>query len=157
MSSIRCEVKSSLYILWRHMGGSRGIAPLILNLGFRWKYVLNITLRPLYYRKRTPRRRSKWFLKKRKSLAPAGIRTPGSSARSQSLYRLRYLGCHKFYTDKKCAIVYFSVSQYRFRSPGKVQSTNPWSVVWPTSITYTTYLSYARMSLLPPTRLQMIC
>ena len=107
--------------------------------------------------KRTPRRRSKRFLEKKKSLAHAGIRNPDSSSRSHSLHRLSYPGCHKFFTDRKCAIVYFSVSQYRISFPDKVHSTNQRSVVWPTSITYTTYLSYARMSPLPPTHLQVIC
>ena len=34
--------------------GSRGIAPLILNLGTRWRCVVNFTRRPLYTQQRTP-------------------------------------------------------------------------------------------------------
>jgi len=34
--------------------GSRGIAPLIFNLGNRWRGMGNFLLRPLYLRKRTP-------------------------------------------------------------------------------------------------------
>jgi len=30
------------------------IAPLVLNLGTRWRWVVNFTLRPLHPRKRTP-------------------------------------------------------------------------------------------------------
>jgi hypothetical protein len=122
--------------------GSRGIALLILNLDPRWRYIVNITLRPPYYRKRTPRSRSKRFWRKRKSLAPFGIRNPDPLARSESLYRLCYPGCHKFFTERiqVCAIAYFSVSQYRCSSPDKVQSTNQRPDVRHASITYTTYV-----------------
>jgi hypothetical protein len=34
--------------------GTRGIAPLILNLGTRWRWVVNFTPRPLYPRKINP-------------------------------------------------------------------------------------------------------
>jgi len=34
--------------------GRRGIAPLILNLGTRWRWVGNITPRPLYHQERNP-------------------------------------------------------------------------------------------------------
>ena len=34
--------------------GSRGIAPLILNLSARWRWVFNVTSRELYPRERTP-------------------------------------------------------------------------------------------------------
>jgi hypothetical protein len=33
--------------------GSGGIAPLVLNLGTRWRLVVNITSRPLYTGKKT--------------------------------------------------------------------------------------------------------
>jgi hypothetical protein len=90
---------------------SRGIALLTLNLGPRWRYVFNITLRPPYYRKRTPRSRFKRFLERRKSLAVVDIRNPDRSARSETLYILRYPGCYKFFTETilVCAIAYFSV------------------------------------------------
>jgi hypothetical protein len=35
-------------------GESTGIAPLILNLGARWNWKVNITPRPFYSRKRAP-------------------------------------------------------------------------------------------------------
>jgi len=131
------------------MEGSRGIALLILNVGFRWRYVFNITLQPLYYRKRMPRIRPKRFLENRKSLAPAGIRNPGSSALSESLNRLRYLDCHKFFTYRKCAIVYFFLSlnidsflQVRYNLPTNDPSCDP---------------RQSRMSLLPPKILQVMC
>jgi hypothetical protein len=34
--------------------GSRGVDPLILNLGARWGWVVNVTSRPLYARERNP-------------------------------------------------------------------------------------------------------
>jgi hypothetical protein len=34
--------------------GSTGIAPLILNLGTRWKWVVNFTPQPFYPKERTP-------------------------------------------------------------------------------------------------------
>ena len=51
-----CLVKSvtlSLPTLWRHCK-ERNIAPLILNLGTRRRWVVSVTLRPLYPRERTP-------------------------------------------------------------------------------------------------------
>jgi len=41
------QIKLSLSTPWRHRD-SGGIAPLILNLGASWRWVINITPRPLY-------------------------------------------------------------------------------------------------------------
>ena len=37
-----------------YRGGSRGISPLTLNLGTRWKWLVNFAPRPVYPRERTP-------------------------------------------------------------------------------------------------------
>ena len=39
------KVKFSLSTLWRHTGRSRGMVPLFLNLGARWRWVVSITRR----------------------------------------------------------------------------------------------------------------
>jgi hypothetical protein len=76
------------------------MAPLILNFGTRWRWVVKLTPRPLYPRKKNPGTRliESWvglgagreFWGIDKSLVPAGIRTPDRSARI-IVFRLRYL------------------------------------------------------------------
>jgi hypothetical protein len=77
--------------------GSRGIAPRILDLCTRWRWVVSFTPRPLY-----PQGKSPWYpLDKRlggaqnrsghggeekNSQPPAGTRTPDHPARSLALY-----------------------------------------------------------------------
>jgi hypothetical protein len=79
--------------------GSRGIAPLILNLDTRWRWVFSFTPQPLTHWKEQqcplnrrlggPHSLSGRF--EQKSLSPpTGIRTRDLSVRTQSLYRLSY-------------------------------------------------------------------
>jgi hypothetical protein len=63
------------------------------------EWVLNATPRPLYLRERDPIpiiQEAVWATgpvwRREENLAPTGIRTANPSARSESLYRLRYLG-----------------------------------------------------------------
>jgi hypothetical protein len=56
-----------------------------------WGWVVNSTPRPLYPRERD-RRLGGPVWTGAEILAPTGIRSPGSPARSESLYRLRYPG-----------------------------------------------------------------
>jgi hypothetical protein len=70
------------------------MALLCPNLGARWGWVVNAMLRPLYPREESryplyrriggPHGRSWWALAKRKSLSPAGDRTPDRPAHSES-------------------------------------------------------------------------
>jgi hypothetical protein len=46
--------KASLSTSWRQTGGSTSVPPLILNLGTRWRSVVNFTPRPYCVRERTP-------------------------------------------------------------------------------------------------------
>jgi hypothetical protein len=79
---------------------SRGI----LDLGIRWRWMVNFKHRLLYRPESSPVSTGQkdvstpepvWMvLEKRKSLALAGIRTPDRPARSESLYRLRVPGSH---------------------------------------------------------------
>ena len=72
--------------------GSTGIAPLILNLGTRCRWVVNFTPRPLYSREITPvpieqeagrATEPDWtFCKREKSLAATRIRIPDHPSRS---------------------------------------------------------------------------
>lgn len=63
-------------------GGSRGIAPLLLNFSSRWRWVVNFMSYMLYVWDRTPVHLNEWlssepiwtFLTKERSLAPARIR-----------------------------------------------------------------------------------
>jgi hypothetical protein len=67
-------------------GGSRGVAPLILNLGTRWNWVVNVTLRSLHAREKDPvpmeceawwALLSVWtFWRRESSLPSPGIRNP---------------------------------------------------------------------------------
>ena len=88
---------------------SAGIAPLILNLGDRWRLVVNINIRPeprrpLNGRLGGPKSRSGRFgKKKKKSVAPAGIRIPDRPARS---------------------IVAIPTTQSRLRNATEIQSLN---------------------------------
>jgi len=78
--------------------GSRGIALLVLDDGTRSGWGVSVTPQPLlppgesryrlYRRLGGPQGRSGQV---RKNLAPTGIRSTDRPARSQSLYRLRYL------------------------------------------------------------------
>jgi hypothetical protein len=69
-------------------GGGQGIALLIPNLELRWWYVLNITLRLLYYRKRTPPSRFKRFWRREDHLT-----LPVSETRSVQPVASRYKDC----------------------------------------------------------------
>jgi hypothetical protein len=72
---------------------SAGVAPLILNLGIKIKWVVSLTLRQLYPRGRAPgslcwspggSQGPVWtFWRRNHYLAPVGIRTPDLSARRQ--------------------------------------------------------------------------
>lgn len=53
VSNLLDLVKLSLSTLWRHIGGSRGIAPIILNLDSRGWWMVNLTPRPFYLGKGT--------------------------------------------------------------------------------------------------------
>jgi hypothetical protein len=96
-------VKLSLYLTkhaLRHEGvcGSGCIDPHFLDLGTSWRWVVSFTLQPfcprypLYKRLCGPQSRS--GRRRKKFLTPPGLelRPLGHPARSQSLYRLRYLG-----------------------------------------------------------------
>jgi hypothetical protein len=48
------ETKVALVLAMRACEGSRSIAPLLFNLGARWRLVGNVTPRPLYPRQRPP-------------------------------------------------------------------------------------------------------
>jgi hypothetical protein len=73
--------------------GNRGVAPPILNLGVRWRCVVNIMPRPLYPREITPVPTEQkaerapelveTFWRREKSLAPTEFRTPDRQARSR--------------------------------------------------------------------------
>jgi hypothetical protein len=74
--------------------GSRDLVLLILSLGSTWRLLLNITLRPLYSRKRTAvsikvktgwAAEPLWTRLEMKLSSPIGLRTP--------------LKCSKFYTN----------------------------------------------------------
>jgi hypothetical protein len=77
------------YMVYR---GSIGIAPLILNFGRSWMWVVNITPWPLYRREMTPvaiELEAGWapepvstVLEKRKYLVPTGIRIPDRPPRN---------------------------------------------------------------------------
>jgi len=74
---------------------SRGVAPLLLNLGTRWRSVVNFIPRPLYPRQRTAvpvHCGTGWVWSNRKrenSLAPTGMRTVDRPvAVPSTLYRL---------------------------------------------------------------------
>ena len=70
--------------------GNRGMAPLILNLGTRFRSVINIMPRPFYPLGEKPvpsKQKAGWtpksvwtFLQKRTSLVPAGDSIPGQSS-----------------------------------------------------------------------------
>ena len=62
--------------------GSRGIAPLIRNLGDRWSWVVNIVVPPLYSRERASVKVEQEGLGRKKSLSPTGSRTPDRPAQS---------------------------------------------------------------------------
>ena len=76
------------------MWGSKHMAPLILNLGTRWRQVINFTPQPLYPKRRMPRTqwiggwecvKACWMLWRReneKSLAPSWNQTPDHPAHS---------------------------------------------------------------------------
>ena len=51
---VACEDKVEPVHAVKAYSGSRGIAPLILNLGPRWRTMINVTPRPLYPLERTP-------------------------------------------------------------------------------------------------------
>jgi len=83
---------------------SGGIAPLILNLGTRWRWVVNFTPRQLYFREI-----SRYLLNKRLGCPPSWrkqknlLPIPGFECHivqpvAQSLYLLSYHGCRNLYT-----------------------------------------------------------
>ena len=82
------KVKFSQSIPWRQMV-EVGIAPSILDLSIGWRWVVKLTLRSLYSRERIPvpieqearwTPETIWLLEKRKTSAPARIRTPDRPA-----------------------------------------------------------------------------
>jgi hypothetical protein len=98
------KVKMSLCLTKHHAmrtyWGSGSIAPRILNLGTRWRWVVSLTHRPLYPEERTPGthwvggwvgpRTGQDAVVKKIILSPRQELNPGRRARSQALYRLRY-------------------------------------------------------------------
>jgi hypothetical protein len=78
---------STLYISLRAPWRGRGIAPRVLNLGSRWRWVVAITPRPLdhdllpenNWRLGRPKSQS-GRLAEEKSISPAGFRTPDRAA-----------------------------------------------------------------------------
>jgi hypothetical protein len=82
--------------------GSRGIAPLILSLGTRYRWVVNFTPRPLFRRERTSlpfeweavwAPEPVWRFSKRETLLPlSGFRTLDLPARRLAIYQLRCPG-----------------------------------------------------------------
>jgi hypothetical protein len=85
--------------------GNGCIAPCILDLGTRWRWVVSFTPRPLYPKKKSPwypldrrlggpQSRSGRGGEEKNSQTPPGIEPPNSdrSARSQARYRLSYHG-----------------------------------------------------------------
>jgi hypothetical protein len=107
--SLKVKVKLFLCLTKHHSmkaySASGGIAPRILNLGTRWRWVVSFTPQPLY-----PQGKSPWYpLDKRlggpqsrsgrggegkNSRPPSGIEpyNPNRPARNPALYRLRYDG-----------------------------------------------------------------
>jgi hypothetical protein len=92
LSMIRHELKGKVVPVhaMKAYGWSRGIAPLILNLGTRWRCVVNFTPRSLYpgkepryplnKRQGGPQCLSGGFLDKRKTTFPYQYSNPGSSS-----------------------------------------------------------------------------
>jgi hypothetical protein len=86
--------------------GSGGIAPHILNLGARWRWVVSFTHQPLYSLWKTPgiHWRGGWVVPKasletvvkRKILNPCQELNPGCPACSQTLHQLSYHGSISF-------------------------------------------------------------
>ena len=83
--TLRSKVKLSLSTPWRHIGGSRGIAPFILNLVTRRTWADNITPRPFKPRVRALISTEKeagwaaeavWMFGDEKNLAPVRNRIP---------------------------------------------------------------------------------
>jgi hypothetical protein len=77
--------------------GNGGILPRILNLGTRWRWVVNFTSRFLYPRGKGPvthwAPEQIWTLWQRDEIsAPAGNRTPVVQSSTCSLYCLSYPG-----------------------------------------------------------------
>ena len=94
-TSLYCQIK----VQWKaqfkfpstprtHIGGSRGITPLILNVGSTWRWVVNFKPLPLYPWKGIPvpgwAPEQVWaVLEKEKSFTPTGIRSPDHPVRRQ--------------------------------------------------------------------------
>jgi hypothetical protein len=100
--TVKVKVKLSLCFNWspRHEGvlvGSGGIAPWILDLGTRWRWVVSFTPRPRY-----PQGNSPWYPFYRRLCGPQsrsgrggeeknsqplpGLQSPGHPARNPALY-----------------------------------------------------------------------
>lgn len=72
---------------------SRGVAPLILNLCTRWRWVVKFTPLPLFSGKNPGTHRAgRWVARIASLNVLEKSRTPDRPARSQSLYHLRYCG-----------------------------------------------------------------
>jgi hypothetical protein len=77
VSHIRCNRNIYIkYVFCVHAmklcNGSRGVAPLILNLGTRWRWVVNFTPQPLY-----PWERTSWPIKYKAGWGPELVWTFG--------------------------------------------------------------------------------
>jgi hypothetical protein len=118
--------------------GNEGIAPRILDLVTRWRWVVTFTTRPLYSQGKSPRyplvRRlggpqsqsgTQWW--REKSPAPAGIQTADHPASSPALYRWAILALP--YTLCVAQMSYFDMHWKIFTN---VVVMNPGSYFGPT-------------------------
>jgi hypothetical protein len=101
---LKVKVNVSLCFNWApcHEGvsGSGGMAPLILDLGTSWRWVINLTPLPLYPRERIPGTNYIWVcvgsragldtVSKTKIPIPRRESNPARPGRSKSLYLLSY-------------------------------------------------------------------
>jgi hypothetical protein len=138
----RPVMEGALWSVWKDVSikmsrrayrGKGGIAPLSLKLGTRWRWLVSMTLRPLYPRVKSflyplSRRRVGrmiWdFLRTEKSLVPAGTRTPSRLSRDLSVCKLRYVVFWLEFWDYLNAVfrpldVAVCTRIYNSRSPGR--------------------------------------
>jgi hypothetical protein len=129
--------------------GSGGIAPRILDLGTRWRWVVSFTHRPLYLQGKIPwypldrrlggpQSRSGRGGEEKNSQPPPGIEpyNPDRPARSSALYRLSYHGSALKYENESLLLpftlsgTYFNLHGSLPRSP-LVLPSSFWSSKWP--------------------------